>query len=118
MRNTDFVYVMTLTLFLRRKGAVILAVGICGMFACRWFFIGTRRAATSEPLPAAWGICPVLSDGGRHTFPTPLLTRQAEQVAPFPFLSYCADQHLTSHFEKIATPGIYQTLSEFVFCGL
>lgn len=39
--------------FLKEKGAIILVFGICGIFACRWFFIGTGLAIIYEPLLAS-----------------------------------------------------------------
>lgn len=49
---------------LKEKGAVILAVGICGLSACRWLFIGSGLAAPSKPLLASWKIRRLRSPGG------------------------------------------------------
>ncbi|KAK2501477.1 hypothetical protein MC885_015455 [Smutsia gigantea] len=46
------------------EGAVVLVVGMCGMFVCRRSFIGTELAATSKSLLASWKTCRLLSDGG------------------------------------------------------
>lgn len=88
VRSAELVYVTMLT-FLKEKGAVLLAVGICGMSARSWCFLGTGLAATSKPFPASRQTCHSLSNGGRYTFvPHRSRGRQAGSAPPVLILPY------------------------------